>query len=168
MVALVLSGVLLASGESGSTGREAARDEPAATSRPAPPLAGIDAVTGDPVSLAQFKRRPVVVNVWASWCPACEKEARALARFARRHPKIALLGLAVQDTSEDATAYYRRWNLKHPTILDPEGAQAALLGVTGLPETIFLGRDHRIVTRVNGPASFEELESALDQARHAS
>src|SRR5919108_3363374 len=79
------------------------------------PLTGIegrDPVTGKYVSLAQWKGRPVVINVWASWCYGCTKEAGDLRQFGRRHPG-SLLGIDYDDSRAGARAFYRRYKLDH-------------------------------------------------------
>jgi thiol-disulfide isomerase/thioredoxin len=163
--AVLVGAVVLANGASGEPA--GARGDPPEVGAPAPRLAGTNPVTGDPVSLTDYKGSVVVINVWASWCDECAKEADELRRFANRHPKVPVLGLDIDDTPADAKAYYERWRLDHPSILDPEGAQAARLGVSDLPETIVLSPDHLIVTRIAGPVEFHELEEAVAEAHRA-
>jgi thiol-disulfide isomerase/thioredoxin len=160
--AIVVGAVVLANGASGEPAEP--RDDGPAVGARAPRLAGTNAVTGGPVSLADYRGSVVVINVWASWCDDCAKEAEALRRFANRNPKVPVLGLDIEDTPADARAYYERWKLDHPSILDPEGAQAAKLGVSALPETVVLNRDHLIVRRITGPTSLGELEEAVAEA----
>lgn len=163
IAALAVGTVVLANSATGTPIAE----ETAPPGAPAPRLSGTNPVTGDPVALADYRGSVVVINVWASWCDACAREAEALRRFANRHPKVTVLGLDIQDTPADAKAYYERWKLDHPSILDPGGAQAARLGVTNLPETIVLSRDHLIVARIAGPTNVDELEGAVAAARRA-
>src|ERR671936_846889 len=56
-----------------------------------PVVRGTDAITGKQVSLSQFAGRPVVLNVWASWCTGCNQAAADLARFATRHQEAQVL-----------------------------------------------------------------------------
>ena len=151
-----------------STGTAASDPAGAAPGPPAPRLAGTDPVTGEKVRLADFRGKPVVVNVWASWCRGCEQEAAALKGFADEHPEAVVLGLDLQDTAAAARRFYERWGWSHPSILDPDGRQSARLGVDGMPSTFFLDEDHRIVTSIVGAASFERLEDGLEQAKRAS
>ncbi|MBA3329695.1 MAG: TlpA family protein disulfide reductase [Actinobacteria bacterium] len=104
-LALVVGGVLIATRGNGAPAVAAT----AAT--PAPPVAGIDPVTGRNVSLADYAGKPVVINVWASWCPPCHAEAADLARFARAHPEVQLLGIDILDTKEGARDFYREFDL---------------------------------------------------------
>ncbi len=132
---------------------------------PAPALSGVDALTGKRVSLADYRGRAVVVNVWASWCGGCKEEARDLAFFAREHPSVALLGLDTEDSKAGARAFYRRYGFSHPSIFDPKGTLAERLGIAGIPTTLFLDSRHRIVANVTGSATLAQLEAGLRQAR---
>ena len=128
----------------------------------APPLLrGRDPVTGRQVSLAQFAGRPVVLNVWASWCTGCNQEAADLARLAASHPGAQLLGVDTQDTTGGARAFYRKWHWRHPSMSDPRGSLAARLAVTGLPTTYFLDRRHRVVARIVGAGNLAQFEQGL-------
>src|SRR5207247_1450076 len=125
---------------------------------------GTDPITGKQVSLAQFAGRPVVLNVWASWCAGCNQEAADLARFAARHPGAQVLGVDVQDTTAGARAFYRKWRWRHPSISDPLGSLSHRLAVTGLPTTFFLNRRHRVVGKILGAGSLAEFEQGLRRA----
>jgi thiol-disulfide isomerase/thioredoxin len=70
----------------------------------APSLHGRDPITGRQVSLAQFVGKPVVLNVWASWCTGCNQEAADLARFAAAPPGAQVRGVDTQDTTGAARA----------------------------------------------------------------
>jgi thiol-disulfide isomerase/thioredoxin len=140
---------------------------PAAGPAPAPALAGVDLVTGKRIALADFRGRVVVVNVWGSWCHGCVTEARELARFVRRHPSVAVLGIDSEDSRAAARVFYRRFGLRHPSIFDPRGALARRLGLTGLPTTLFLDRRHRVVGAVVGAGTLASFERQLRIARSA-
>ena len=134
---------------------------PAARSLQAPPLAGVDLVSGKRVSLADYPGRVVVVNVWGAWCEGCVTEARDLASFVGRHPGVVVLGIDSVDTRAAARAFYRRFGLHHPSIFDPKGVLARRLGLAGLPTTLFLDRRHRIVATVVGAGTLPGFEGAL-------
>jgi thiol-disulfide isomerase/thioredoxin len=129
----------------------------------APSLHGRDPITGSQVSLAGFTGKPVVLNVWASWCTGCNQEAADLARFAADH-RGAVLGVDTQDTTGGARGFYRKWHWHHPSIADPSGSLSARLAVTGLPTTFFLDRRHRIVSKIIGAGNLAEFEQGLRTA----
>src|SRR5919204_6341528 len=88
-------------------------------------LAGTDPITGKRVSLGDFQGRPIVLNIWASWCPGCRDEAMDLASFASAHPEAQVVGIDTEDTDGDARAFYREFGWSHPSISDPNGSLAA-------------------------------------------
>ena len=130
----------------------------------APALRGEDPITGEEIELADFRGKPVVINIWASWCPGCNDEAADLREFAADHPEAVLLGLDFQDTFSGARAFYERWGWQHPSIFDSSGAQTAQLGLFGLPTTIFLDDQHRVAARVVGATDRAGFERGLELA----
>ena len=135
---------------------EAVSALPGAVSREsggAPSIRGRDPITGKQVSLAQFAGKPVVLNVWASWCTGCNQEAADLARFAASHPGAQVLGVDTQDTTGGARAFYRKWHWHHPSVADPSGSLSAQLAVTGLPTTYFLDRSIASSARSSAPGT---------------
>lgn len=133
----------------------------------APPLEGTDPITGKHVSLADFKGKPVVINIWASWCPPCADEAPDLRRFAEKHPEAQLIGIDIRDTQEGARAFYRRFGWSHPSIDDPSGTKSQSLGIQGQPITYFLNDRHEIVDRILGASDLAGFEAGLERAKRS-
>jgi thiol-disulfide isomerase/thioredoxin len=131
-------------------------------------FSGTDPVTGKQVSLDSFAGKPVVVNVWGSWCPGCNVEASDLRRFASAHPEVQVVGVDLQDSEDAAKAFYRRWRWAHPSVFDPNGKISFSLGLQGTPSTFFLDRQHRIVTRIVGATDRAGFEQGLQAAIGAS
>jgi cytochrome c biogenesis protein CcmG/thiol:disulfide interchange protein DsbE len=95
--------------------------------------------------------RPVIVNVWASWCGACRDEHPFLVELAR-DPGIEIVGLNYKDTREAAQAWLAaRGDPYRQTVFDPEGKLGLDLGVYGVPETFILDRDGVIRYKQVGP-----------------
>jgi thiol-disulfide isomerase/thioredoxin len=139
----------------------AAAEPVAVSSEDATEVSGEDPITGEDVALDDFQGKPVVINIWASWCPGCNEEAADLREFAANHPEAVLLGVDFQDTFSGAREFYERWGWKHPSIFDTSGSQTAKLGLFGLPTTLFLDADHRIAARVVGATDRAGFERGL-------
>lgn len=164
---VTLAGLLLAGEDgAGAPGSEAASGT-LEVGDPAPRLAGRDPNTGALVVLARVKRKPVVVHVWASWCLPCARQAPLLRRFVRSHREATVLGLDYQDDPKDAVEFYSRFGWTHRIISDPDGVQAARLGIEHLPATLFLNREHEIVSRLQGVGDYAALEQGLAEAKQA-
>jgi thiol-disulfide isomerase/thioredoxin len=156
----VVGGTAIAQKKS-SDGSSEPRSGVSQASGGAPSIRGRDPITGRAVSLANFAGKPVVLNVWASWCTGCNEEAADLARFAAAHPEAQVVGVDTQDTTGGARAFYRKWHWRHPSIADPGGSLLAQLAVTGLPTTYFLDRRHRVVGRIVGAGNLRDFDQGL-------
>jgi thiol-disulfide isomerase/thioredoxin len=168
VAAVIVAGVVLAGNGSKAAMPSAAPPRASEELRPAPDLGGVDPITGKDVSLADFRGKPVVVNVWASWCPGCNEEAADLRRFAAAHPEAVVLGIDFQDTQAGAKDFYRRWGWTHPSIWDVSGTLTGALGLQGLPTTYFLTAEHEIAAQVVGASDFAGFEQGLEAAQRSS
>ena len=84
---------------------------PTGLDRPAPPLALADVQTGEPVDLAAFRGRAVLLNAWATWCAPCRAEMPALDSLQRERPDR----LAVVFVSDEPPELLRAWLADRPT-----------------------------------------------------
>jgi thiol-disulfide isomerase/thioredoxin len=120
--------------------------------------------TGATLALRAFHGRPLVVNFWASWCPPCVKEMPDLDRFARDFAGRGwqVLGIAI-DQVEPVQRFLQQTPVSFPIVLaGNEGLSwVRRLGnpAGGLPFSIHLGPDGRIVRRKLGATTLEELSS---------
>jgi cytochrome c biogenesis protein CcmG/thiol:disulfide interchange protein DsbE len=115
------------------------------------------------ISLAGLAGRPVILNFFASWCEPCQKETPLLARYYRdAHGTIALIGVDVNDKASAALKFTRAAGVSYPVGFDPYPMPATIsYGVGGLPQTFFLDARHRIVKRVFGAVTEQELTSGV-------
>jgi thiol-disulfide isomerase/thioredoxin len=158
VVAALVAGVILARGTDDTAPAVGVESAQAVS------FSGTDPITGKRVELADFRGKPVVINVWASWCPPCRSEAPDLLRFAEAHPEAQVLGVDFQDTKAGARTFYEEWDWTWPSVFDPEGSIAIRLGLQGMPTTLFLDRQHRIVARITGATDLAGFEDGLEQA----
>ncbi len=102
-----------------------------------------------PLSLASFKGKPIVVNFWASWCNTCIAEAALLGDADRKYRKqgVVFLGMDSSDTTASARAFMAKYGIEYTSFIDVTAGQNRRWGVTGYPETFFIGRDGRIVSK---------------------
>ena len=119
------------------------------------------------LSLAAYRGQVVVLNFWASWCKPCKTEIPRLeAAWQRfRSQGVVVIGVDAQDFSGDARKFMRRYKVTYPNVHDGPGNTLPKYGVTGFPETYFVGRDGRLVgTRVQGEIKEQELVAGIRRA----
>jgi cytochrome c biogenesis protein CcmG/thiol:disulfide interchange protein DsbE len=98
-------------------------------------------------SLAAFRGRVVVLNVFASWCQPCATEAPILERLQRYLAGHGgtVLGVTYLDTSTDSLQFAHQWHLSYPIVRDVNGTLVHSLGTNAVPETFVVDRRGRIV-----------------------
>jgi cytochrome c biogenesis protein CcmG/thiol:disulfide interchange protein DsbE len=119
------------------------------------------------LSLRELRGSPVVLNFWASWCVPCRDEAPDLQRLwnAERRRGAIVLGLDMQDLTDDARAFIREFGLSYPMVREGGNATARRYGTTGLPETYFISARGDVVGHVIGAVSPAQLREGMAAAR---
>jgi Thiol-disulfide isomerase and thioredoxins len=136
----------------------------AASAASLPKLTGKDVRTGKVVALSHYVGKPVFVNFWGSWCEGCKTEARTLASFEKAHrAQLAFIGVDTIDSRAGARTFYKRYDVKYPSIWDPKGLLSGSW-TRGTPTTLVFDRKHRLVMRLEGSASKAQLDAALKRA----
>lgn len=127
---------------------------------PAITLTALDGATADLPTLAQGQ--PTVINLWASWCAPCRVEMPAFAEAQRREPGVRFLFV----NQGEGAATVQRFLAAQPFALDgvwldPGSRLGPAIGSTGLPTTLFVDAQGRVVERHFGMLSAASLASRL-------
>jgi cytochrome c biogenesis protein CcmG/thiol:disulfide interchange protein DsbE len=114
-------------------------------------------------SLADFKGKPVLLNVWASWCDPCQEEMPLLEKAHRRMASAGgtVLGIDVQDDQQKALGFLREKGITFPSLRDRDRSYAHRFGVTGYPETFLIDGDGKVVGLRRGPVDQAWLDAHL-------
>jgi cytochrome c biogenesis protein CcmG/thiol:disulfide interchange protein DsbE len=139
----------------------------ASLGRPAPPLDLPDVRPARPrVVLAGLRGTPVLVNFWATWCGPCRKEMPLFAAAAARlGSKVAIVGVDVKDNREAAERFLAARGAHYPSAYDPEASTRRSFTFVGLPVTVLVGRDGRVLDRVTGEVTRTRLDGLLERAQ---
>jgi thiol-disulfide isomerase/thioredoxin len=131
---------------------------PAQGSQPAPEIAFEDGA-GNPVSLADFRGRLVLVNFWATWCGPCVEEMPSLDRL---QAKLGSRRFEVVAVSQDrggarvVQPFRDRLGLAAlKAYFDPKGNFGRSFGIRGLPTSILIDRKGREIGRFEGAAEWD-------------
>jgi cytochrome c biogenesis protein CcmG/thiol:disulfide interchange protein DsbE len=112
-------------------------------------------------SIADYRGRWVLVNVWASWCTPCRTESPALERFYEEHrgPDFTIVGIDVHDVSHDGRAFVDEFGITYPQLHDGNGEFAEdELGTTGVPESFLVDPRGNVALHSLGPVSERYLD----------
>lgn len=116
-----------------------------------------------------WRGRPLLINVWASWCGPCIEEMPELQRFDARQGRegVQVVGIALDDP-EAVRAFLRKVPVDYPILVDapsPADAGVRLGNVKGvLPYSVLIGRDGRVLRRRIGPFVPGELDAFVEPA----
>jgi cytochrome c biogenesis protein CcmG/thiol:disulfide interchange protein DsbE len=128
-----------------------------------PPLDGL-ANNGTPVpglDPAVFRGKVSVVNVWASWCVPCHDEARLLTELGK-DTRLQMIGINYKDSSENARRFLGQYGNPFSMVgVDGNGRAAIEWGVYGVPETFIVGREGKIVYKLVGPITPDNIDSVV-------
>ena len=114
-------------------------------------------------SIADHRGQWVLVNLWASWCGPCRAEAPELERFAQRYrgEGVRVLGINVQDNSEDALAFLREFRAGYPQLRSVGDERSAAFGSTGVPENFLVDPRGRLALIWRGPVDERFLDERV-------
>jgi thiol-disulfide isomerase/thioredoxin len=127
------------------------RGETAVAGKPAPDFT-VDLLDGGAFSLADHVEndgRPMVLNLWASWCAPCREEIPELSAFSDGNPDIAVVGVAVEDVLGDAQALAAELEPSYPLAFGDESFERAYPNL-GLPVTYFIDDEGTVTDVFNG------------------
>lgn len=134
---------------------------------PMPPLQ-LPGLDGKPMQLPQaFAGRPILINLWASWCGPCIKEMPELNRYAQSQGATGtqVVGIAL-DNAEDVAAFLQRVPVGYPILLDRPGPRDAGIQLGNpkgvLPYTVLIGADGKLLKQRIGPFEAGELDGWVD------
>ncbi|MCS6836242.1 MAG: TlpA family protein disulfide reductase [Anaerolineae bacterium] len=101
----------------------------------APPFDLVN-LDGQPVSLADYAGRPLILNFWQTTCEPCKREMPTFAEFLEDQSDVALLAVSIEETSEQVRAFFAELDmLPVPVALDVDGSARRAYGIAGLPTT---------------------------------
>jgi len=105
--------------------------------------------------------RPVILNLWASWCFPCREEMPTFDAFQIAHPEVAVVGVAVQDDQVAAEEFAVEIGVGYTIGFDEKDVVNTEYSPLGLPATFWISEDRQIVKRLFGLVTDESLEADL-------
>lgn len=131
---------------------------------PALPKATLSTLTQQPVSLESFTGKPMVINLWASWCPPCRREMPVFQHWQRQRPDVNFVFVNQGEAQETIEAFLAEQALALDNVLLDEASQTGLaIGQRALPATLFFDADGKWVETRMGELSNATLGERLQR-----
>jgi thiol-disulfide isomerase/thioredoxin len=124
----------------------------------------VDLLDGTPFRLSDHLSedgRPVVLNLWASWCGPCRAEMPAFDDVSQRHTDVFFLGVAVEDSPEAARAFAEEVGVGYALAIDDADRVSRRYPTPGLPATFFISSDGLIAKTVFGQIDERQLTELI-------
>ena len=121
---------------------------------------------GTEVALARYAGKPLVVNLWATWCPPCRREMPVLHAAQAGNPDIGFVFVNQRESADTVRRYLAGQGLRLQNVVtDPAGRLAASTGSAAYPTTLFYDGAGRLVLRHVGELSHATLRDKLARIR---
>ena len=152
-----------------SKGTDSSLDQAVADGKPVTaPVSALPRLgTAGTASLADFRGKPVLLNVWASWCDPCQEEMPLLEKAHRRMAAAGgtVLGVDVQDDQQTALDFLRSKRVTFPSLRDRDRTYVHEFGVAGYPESFLIDAQGRVIAISRGPVDQAWLDAQLPKVQ---
>tara|TARA_B100000214_G_C23813436_1_gene556089 strand:- start:279 stop:794 length:516 start_codon:yes stop_codon:yes gene_type:complete len=99
----------------------------------------------------------ILINFWASWCSPCRKEHKNLMKLSK-YGNLKIVGINFKDEEKKAKNFLDE--MGNPFFIlakDPDGKKSVNFGIYGIPETILINKDLKILKKYIGPLNFKDV-----------
>ena len=123
--------------------------------------ATVRGLNGPPKRLSEFSGKPLIINMWASWCGPCRMETASLERLAwldlARYFNV--IGISTDDDPAQALAWLKGSNATISQFIDHGLEMENMLGASRIPLTVLVAADGRVLEKIYGAREWDSPES---------
>jgi len=120
----------------------------------------LNGFSGKTKKFSDFKGKPLIINVWASWCGPCRSEMGSLQRLERRYggKQFNVIGISTDDDRDAAAAFIKEADIRFENFLDHHVILENMLGANTIPLTILVNAQGRVLEKVRGAHEWDSPE----------
>jgi thiol-disulfide isomerase/thioredoxin len=130
----------------------------------------LQGLNGPPRKLSAFRGRPLLINVWASWCGPCREEMASLERLAWRSDShyFAIIGVSTDDDADRAKGLLKKVNATISQFIDSGLRMESMLGATRLPLTVLIDGNGKVLEKIYGAQQWDSPDALrlIDETFH--
>jgi thiol-disulfide isomerase/thioredoxin len=116
--------------------------------------------SGQTKKFSDFRGKPLIINVWASWCGPCQAEMPSMQRLAERYggDQFNIIGISTDDDGNAAAAVIKKSGITFENFLDRNVVLENMLGANTIPLTILVDAHGRVLDKARGAYDWENAE----------
>jgi thiol-disulfide isomerase/thioredoxin len=116
--------------------------------------------SGNTKKFSDFRGKPLIINVWASWCGPCQAEMPSMERLARRYggKQFNVIGISTDDDGYAAAAAIKKSKITFENFLDSNVVLENMLGANTIPLTILVDAQGRVLDKARGAYEWDSPE----------
>jgi thiol-disulfide isomerase/thioredoxin len=117
--------------------------------------------SGDYRKLSELRGKPLIINVWASWCGPCRAEMASLERLSRRFngKQFHIIGVSTDDHANLAAEFLRQEKVTFDNYHDRNLLLESMLGANTIPLTVLVDAQGRVVKKVRGSREWDSPDA---------
>jgi thiol-disulfide isomerase/thioredoxin len=118
--------------------------------------APMQGLTGKSQLLSDFRGKPLIINVWASYCPPCLAEMGSLERLHKKYGKqFNVIGITIDDYPDRARGFLEKAKTSFPHFIDQKLILENMLGSDRIPLTLLIDANGKVVNKVYGAQEWD-------------
>jgi thiol-disulfide isomerase/thioredoxin len=120
------------------------------------PMQGL---TGNSALFSQYRGKPLIINVWASYCGPCLAEMGSLERLWQQYgDRINVIGISIDDYREPAEVFLAKAGTTFPHYIDNRLTLENMLGAKSIPLTVLVDEQGRVLEKIPGAQQWDSPE----------
>ncbi|HWP10376.1 MAG TPA: TlpA disulfide reductase family protein [Ramlibacter sp.] len=123
--------------------------------------APMQGLSGPSRLLSDYRGKPLIINVWASWCGPCRQEMGSLQRLSRRYggKQFNVIGISTDDYVDRAESFLKITNTTFSNFIDTRLMLEHMLGADRLPLTLLVDAQGRVLAKFYGAKEWDSAEA---------
>jgi len=122
-----------------------------------PGTATLDGLNVNSRTFADYRGKPLLINIWASWCGPCRREMPSLERLGKKYngKQFNLIGISTDDYRDKAQQFLKKLDIHFDNFIDHQVKLENMLGASTIPLTVFVDANGRVIDKVSGSFTWD-------------